>query len=168
MSPRANRYLKWRSLLILILIIGVLLSFVLAEGPNNVVNYPIQNYLSWSKIGEIPWTIDYTDGYNDKISLKSGPIECVGASSLRMNNISGPAIIRFKWKRDAGSGIGQLIFRVDVKNIFECNSRDWTDFSYPLNADRSHTLEWNFRKIKSYPLWGGAAWVDNVSLVRMD
>jgi hypothetical protein len=85
-----------------------------------------------------------------------------------MNKISGPTIIRFKWKRDVGPGIGQLIFSVDGKKIIECSSRDWTDFSYPLNAERSHTLEWTFRKIKSYPLWDGAGWIDNITLVRMD
>lgn len=168
MSPRANRCLKWMLLSIMVLLAEIFLPIVLAQEPSNVINYPIQNYLYWSKIGEIPWTIDYTSGYNDKISLKSGPIECVGASSLKMNNISGPAIIRFKWKNDAGSGIGQLIFSVDENRTFECNSRDWTDFSYPLNADRSHILEWTFRKIKSYPLWGGAGWIDNIGLVRMD
>jgi hypothetical protein len=168
MTPRANRDLKWMLLLIIVLLVEIVLPIVHAQEPSNIVNYPIQNYLSWSNVGEIPWTIDYTSGYNDKVSLKSGPIECVGASILRMNNMHGPAIIRFKWKKDAGSGIGQLIFRVDENRTFECNSRDWTDFSYPLNADRSHILEWTFRKIKSYPLWSGTGWIDNVNLVQMD
>jgi hypothetical protein len=168
MSQRANGILRWMLLSMLILVANDLSPLVLAEGPNNIVNYPIQNYLYWSTAGEIPWTIDYTSGYNDKISLKSEPIECAGESDLRVNNMSGPAIIRFKWKMDVGPGTGQLIFSVDGKNIIECSSRDWTDFSYPLNADRSHTLEWTFRKIKSYPLWKGAGWIDDISLVRMD
>ena len=168
MSQRANGILGWMLLSMLILVANDLSPLVLAEGPNNIVNYPIQNYLYWSTAGEIPWTIDYTSGYNDKISLKSEPIECAGESDLRMNNISGPAIIQFKWMMDVGPGIGQLIFSVDGKNIIECSSRDWTDFSYPLNADRSHTLEWTFRKIKSYPLWKGAGWIDDINLVRMD
>jgi len=117
MSQRTNGILRWMLLPMLILVAHGLSPLVLAEGPNNIVNYPIPNYLYWSTAGEIPWTIDYTSGYNDKISLKSEPIECAGESDLKMNKISGPAIIRFKWKRDVGPGIGQLIFSVDGKKI---------------------------------------------------
>lgn len=157
----------------------MLLSYILApvvvtEAVSSVISYPPQSYLSWSKIGEIPWLINYTNGYidtlgdNDRICLRSGPIKCGGESYLRMENISGPSIIQFNWKTDARSGTGQLVFNVDGKTAFECYDRDWTGFSYPLSADRSHCLEWTFKKIKSYPLWEGAGWIDDINLVRMD
>jgi parallel beta-helix repeat protein len=132
---------------------------------NAIVPYPTQDYLSWSTSNEIPWTIDFEDGYNDKSSLKSGPIECVGSSRLMMN-IPGPATIRFKWKIDAPSGIGQLFFKVDGNKTFECLSRDWTEFSYPLSPGVSHDLEWCYRKIKSYPLWSGTGWIDNINAIQ--
>lgn len=133
---------------------------------NIIVTYPIHDYLSWSTGNEIPWTIDFEDGYKDKSSLKSGPIECVGTSSLKMN-IFGPSIIKFKWKTDTPSGIGQLIFKVDTDKTFECNSRDWTEFSYPLSSAKAHELEWIYRKIKSYPIWSGAGWVDELYVINL-
>jgi hypothetical protein len=145
----------------------MLLPSILAEDPNHIINYPILNYLSWSKGSDIPWTIDFTGGYSDQISLKSSPIECAGSSSLSMN-VSGPAIIRFKWKTDASSAIGRLTFRVDDSGQFECHSQDWTEFSYPLSTDKIHTLVWTYRKVRSYPLWFGSGWIDDVNLIRMD
>lgn len=147
---------------------------VITEDDRSVISYPPQNYLSWSKVGEIPWLINYTNGYNDsrsyndRICLRSGPIKCAGESKLRMENISGPAIIQFKWKIDAWQKIGQLIFSVDGNLAFECFDRDWIEFSYPLGPGNSHSLEWTFKKIKSYPLWDGAGWIDNIELVRLN
>lgn len=157
----------------------MLLSYILApvvvtEDTSSVISYPPQSYLSWSKVGEIPWLINYTNGCNDtfgdndRICLRSGPIKCGGESNLRIENISGPSIIQFNWKTDAQLGTGQLAFNVDGKTAFECYDRDWADFSYPLSADRSHCLEWTFKKIKSYPLWEGAGWIDDINLVRMN
>ncbi len=149
-----------------------ILAMVLSSGSqsdlqyDSIVTYPTGDYLSWSTGNDIPWTIDFEDGYNDKSSLKSSPIECAGASRLMMD-IPGPAIIRFKWKTDSPSGIGQLLFKVDSNKTFECQSRDWTEFSYPLSAGATHELEWCYRKIKSYPQWSGTGWIDNVTAIQM-
>lgn len=132
---------------------------------NLIVPYPTQDYLSWSTSNETPWMIDFEDGYNDKSSLKSSPIECAGISNLNMK-LAGPAIIRFKWKTDAPSGIGQLFFKVDGNKTFECLSRDWTEFSYPLSPGATHDLEWCYRKIKSYPLWSGTGWIDDINAIQ--
>ena len=148
-----------------------ILAMVLSSGSqsdlqyDSIVTYPTGDYLSWSTGNDIPWTIDFEDGYNDKSSLKSSPIECAGASRLMMD-IPGPAIIRFKWKTDSPSGIGQLLFKVDSNKTFECQSRDWTEFSYPLSAGATHELEWCYRRIKSYPQWSGAGWIDDVNVIK--
>ena len=174
MLNRTSRVLSWTQISMVMLFSYMLTSAAMTEDGNNVINYPPQNYLSWSKVGDIPWLVNYTNGYNDtsrnndRICLKSGPIKCGGESKLRMENISGPAIIQFKWKIDAGQRIGQLVFNIDGKNAFECYSRDWTDFSYPLSPERPHSLEWSFKKIKSYPLWDGAGWIDNIDLIKLN
>lgn len=152
----------------------ILTPVVMTEDTSSVISYPPQSYLSWSKIGDTPWLINYTNGCNDtfgdndRICLRSGPIKCGGESNLRIENISGPSIIQFNWKTDAKLGNGQLTFNVDGKTAFECYDHDWADFSYPLSADGSHSLEWTFKKIKSYPLWEGAGWIDDINLVRMN
>jgi parallel beta-helix repeat protein len=159
-----TKKIKW---MLISMISLMLFPSILAEDPNDIINYPILNYLSWSKGSDIPWTIDFTGGYSDQISLKSSPIECVGSSSLSMN-VSGPAIIRFKWKTDASSTMGWLTFRIDDISQFGCPSRDWTEFSYPLSGERIHTLVWTYRKIRSYPIWAGTGWIDDVNVIRMD
>jgi len=133
---------------------------------NAIVAYPIQDYLSWSTSNEIPWSIDFNEGYNDTSSLKSGPIECAGSSRIMMK-IQGPATIRFEWKIDGPSGIGQLLFKVDNNKTFECPSRTWTEFNYALSAGATHEVEWCFRKIRSYPSWGGAGWVDDIKTIQI-
>ena len=133
MSNRTRRVLSWTQISMVMLLSYMLTPAVMTEDGCSVISYPPQNYLSWSKTGEIPWLLNYTNGYNDtlsdndKICLRSGPIKCGGESNLRMENISGPSIIQFKWKTDARSGTGQLAFNVDGKTAFECYDRDWTD-----------------------------------------
>lgn len=173
MSKRTCRVLSWTQISMVMLLSYIITPIVVTEDASSLIIYPPQNYLSWSEVGDIPWLINSTNGYNDnlgdndRICLRSGPIKCGGESNLRIENISGPSIIQFKWKIDAPRGIGQLIFSVDGNIAFECYDRDWTDFSYPLSVDRSHSLEWKFKKIKSYPLWKGAGWIDDINLVMM-
>lgn len=168
MSKVASRAVNWILLPIIMILSLIFLSSSYAADADNIISYPIQDYLSWSKLGEIPWIIDYTDGYKDKICLKSGPIKCGGASKLIVENVSGPAIIRFKWKIDVGQEIGQLVFSVDGNKIFECYDHEFADFNYPLNAERNHTLEWAFKKIRSYPIWNGTGKIDNLSFIKIN
>ena len=114
----------------------------------------------------IPWVTDSTTTHDGDTTLRSGPIECSGSSVL-CGRVKGPVDISFWWKNGAYPKIGQLLFEINGTKIFECDSRDWKQFTYPLSDDQVYTLKWTFRRISSYPKWEGSAWLAGIDTSGM-
>jgi hypothetical protein len=109
----------------------------------------------------VPWVTDSSVTHDGDTSLRSGPIECSG-SSILCGRVKGPVDISFWWKNGAYPKIGQLLFEINSTKVFECDSREWKEFSYPLSDSNVYTLKWTFRRISSYPKWEGSAWLAGI------
>lgn len=110
------------------------------------------------------WLQDFSTGYPNSPSLRSGPIGNVGVSSICMD-VVGPTSISFWWNKSTDSkNIGEFYFLVDGEIKFPCNSIKWTYASYTLDDKKNHTIEWRFRKFKSYPEYAGYGLIDDLCL----
>ena len=114
----------------------------------------------------VPWVADSSVTHDGDTSLRSGPIECSG-SSILCGRVKGPVDISFWWKNGAYPKIGQLLFEINGTKVFECDSRDWKEFTYPLSDDNVYTIKWTFRRISSYPKWDGSAWLAGIDTTGM-
>jgi hypothetical protein len=112
----------------------------------------------------IVWHIDPSIGHLSLPSLRSGPIQSGGASCVA-KEIEGPARINFWWRVDQDtSQVGMLLFLVDDKIILQCTSSDWSPVDYAVPFG-SHRLSWEYRKLRSYPEYVGAGWIDDLNIV---
>ncbi len=114
----------------------------------------------WSSCRGESWMLDNSEGYSNNNSIKSGKIIGVGESSI-CRNVLGPATIDFCWKCKNG----RLLFLVDGKIKYECNSEDWSPRSYLIREDKFHTIEWRFWKI-DVSVEDGAGWIDDVCIKK--
>jgi len=118
------------------------------------------NLLNCSRI---VWYIDPSTGHLSPPSLRSGPIQSGGASCVK-KQIEGPAMINFWWKADLDiPQAGMLVFMVDDETILQCTSSDWSPVDYAVPSD-SHRLSWEYRKLRSYPEYAGAGWIDDLKI----
>lgn len=123
--------------------------------------------LDWFDCGGSEWFQDCSMGYNSNCSLRSGPIENEGLSSI-CKNITGPARVTFYWKSDSTIREGgQLLFMVDddVKRVYD--SYGWRHESYSIRGKGNHTIKWVFRKFRYFPQWKGVGRVDCVNVTRI-
>ena len=105
------------------------------------------------------WRWD-ASGHNGNGSIRSSPIQGIGASSI-CREVKGPSIIRFWWKTDETPNSGSQFSFIDNKNIFFCNSNNWSEIVYPIEDNNSHKLQWKFLKSNS-AVQQGAAWIDDL------
>ncbi|MHB8117446.1 MAG: NosD domain-containing protein [Methanothrix sp.] len=97
-------------------------------------------------------------------SLRSGPIQSGGASCVA-KKIEGPARINFWWRADQDiPQVGMLVFMVDNETILQCTSSNWSPMDYAVTSG-SHRLSWEYRKLRSYPEYVGAGWIDDLMIV---
>jgi len=111
------------------------------------------------------WFIDPSTGHDNlPPSLRSGPVQTVGKSRL-CRNVTAPASISWWWKAEGdGQRLGQLRFLVDGEVKYVCSSLDWSYAAYTVREEGEHTVSWEYYKIKSYPEYAGAGWIDDLSI----
>ena len=115
---------------------------------------------NWSDSSGVPWIRDLSYGYDDNYSLRSGPIEVMGLSSIN-RKFQGPGEIRFKWMTDMSPSLGRFIFLVDGFERNECTSNGWCNANYSFRSNKTYLLEWRFIKISNVK-WKGHAWLDDI------
>ena len=106
-----------------------------------------------------PWRWDISGHDGEGGSIRSSPIYGIGSSSL-CRDMKGPCIVRFWWKMDETPNSGSQFSFMDDKNIFLCNSSNWSEFRYPIDDNETHKLKWRFLKSNS-AVQQGAAWIDD-------
>ncbi|GEM_PF-2168112 len=111
------------------------------------------------------WFIDPSTGHDNlPPSLRSGPVQTVGKSRL-CRNVTAPASISWWWKAEGdGQRLGQLRFLVDGEVKYVCSSHDWSYATYTVRDEGEHAVSWEYYKIKSYPEYAGAGWIDDLSI----
>jgi parallel beta-helix repeat protein len=131
------------------------------------VSFDGDSSFSFINCSEIVWHIDPSTGHLSLPSLRSGPIRSGGSSCVAMT-IEGPAMINFWWREDTNSfNVGKLLFMVDNKTILQCASSDWSPINYAVPSS-THQLKWDYRKIRSYPEYVGAGWIDDIRITYPD
>ena len=126
----------------------------------NISNFEMFSGLDWHNCGSgNNW---YPDTSLEHLNvLRSGPIECTGASSI-CRDVYGPTNVTFYWKSDTmNKDYAQLSFFVDDAKYI-CNNDNWEYMSYLIYGDGYHELKWEFRKIKCYPKNSGIGWIADV------
>lgn len=131
------------------------------------VSFDGDSFFSFINCSETVWHIDPSTAHLSLPSLRSGPIRS-GGSSCVAKTIEGPAMINFWWKEDTNSfNVGKLLFLVDNKTILQCASSDWSSVDYAIPSG-SHQLRWEYRKMRSYPEYAGAGWIDDIRITYPD
>lgn len=140
----------------------ILLMFLAFSWMSNAQSYSMdcsQDY-NWSDGSGVPWIRDSFNGYDDNSSLRSGPIEVMGLSSI-CRKFQGPGEVKFRWMTDIPSKLGTLVFLVDGFERNEYTSNGWVDANYSFRSNKTYWLEWRFIKI-SNAKWMGHAWLDDI------
>jgi hypothetical protein len=149
-----------------ILILGAVASLLF--GPVSAymenVSFDGDSYFNLINCSRIVWYIDPSTGHLSLPSLRSGPIQSGGASCVA-KEVEGPARINFWWRVDQdASQVGMLVFMVDNETILQCTSSDWSPVDYAVPSG-NHSLIWKYSKLRSYPEYAGAGWIDDLQIV---
>ena len=112
--------------------------------------------LAWT-LPDVPWFVQTAVTHDGVQALQSGDTSAGGADSTIQTAVTGPSLLSFWWKKDAGYGISSLKCLVDgtvaASQLGPC---DWVRRSI-LILSGSHTVQWVFNG-------GQAAWLDQVAL----
>lgn len=128
-------------------------------------NFEIYRPSYWYDCDGCGWKRDSSNGYVSNYSLRSGPIECIGTSSI-CKNVTGPAEITFDWMSDIAPRRGGLfLFLVDGEKMIEYNSYDWKHETYEIRDDKSHNIKFEFQKYRCEQQWVGSGWIDNFRII---
>ena len=149
-----------------ILILGAVASmlFVPVSAYEENVSFDGDSSFNLINCSRIVWHIDPSIGHLSPPSLRSGPIQSGGASCVA-KMIKGPARINFWWRADPGiPQLGTLLFMVDNETILKCASSDWSPVDYAVPSG-SYRLSWEYRKLRSYPEYAGAGWIDDLKII---
>ena len=124
--------------------------------------------LIWTTGGDAPWFYQTAVTFDGEDAAQSGPLPGPGMMSWMETIVTGPATLSFQWRISSRSGWDFVRFR---RNGSQHASRSgefgWLEFSHTIPSG-VHTLRWEYVRSSETPLGADAAWVDQVSLSRLD
>lgn len=161
-NKNIKNYALFKSLFIFLTCLYLFLSFAVAD--TELCSFESTQSCGLYDCGGNSWYIDRSIGYPQAPSLHSGVIQN-GGESILCKNVTGPATINFWWRIEGTSyHLGELFFFVDRDKKYVCASFKGENCSYTIRDNKTHIISWIFRKIRSYPEYLGAGWIDNLNI----
>lgn len=119
--------------------------------------------LTFFTSGNANWFRDETAFASSPASARSGAITDNESSSLT-TSVIGRGTLTFTWKISSEANYDRLQFFVDGDCIVDdfSGERDWEEFSYRIETDGTHNVEWRYVKDGSVSDGQDCGWVDDV------
>jgi hypothetical protein len=122
--------------------------------------------IDWSSLGAIGWTGQQAVTHDGNDAAQSGPISNGKDSSLTAN-ITGPGTLTFWWKVSSEADYDLLSLYMDGDLIEQHSGNfDWTQKSLSI-PNGSHMIRWTYAKDANLTEGQDAAWVDEVTFVKL-
>ena len=120
----------------------------------------------WQSGGTLPWTVDSTNRYSGRYSLRSGKIDYRQTSDLVIELLlPQPDSISFWLSTSTEPRYDKLIFSIDGRTYGNelWGETPWTRYAYRLTVGH-HTLRWRYVKDESDSRGSDCVWLDDVTL----
>jgi hypothetical protein len=122
--------------------------------------------LTWTSGGDRPWRIDEKTFFDGFAAARSGDIGSNNKTSFIQAALTGPGVLRYRWKVSSEATFDLLKVRLDNAVVSTISGEvDWALVSITIPTG-AHTVKWTYSK-DAYTIKGeDAAWIDNVVFVR--
>jgi len=115
-------------------------------------------------ISNVAWTIDGTQTYDGKQSLRVGGINRGQQSAIQYENEFEAGTLSFQAKFEFQSCCEELTFWVDGSEELRIYSNTWKEYSVTLSSG-FHVLEWRYSKNPVVTRHKSSAWIDYFKFV---
>ena len=129
------------------------------------VAYALNNALDWVEDTARPWTFDYTDAMDRKVSMTT-PVLGNGQSSSISALVEGPGRISFYWKTSSEEFFDTLALYVDGKFVTSISGETtWQAFAQAVTGYGQHVVTWTYAKDGQGAAGMDCAWLDMVTWI---
>lgn len=118
----------------------------------------------WTWEGDAPWFTQTTHSFDGVDAVQSGAIGPGQSSQLNLP-VTGPSVVRFRWRVDSEGEFDKLAFLLDGEVVQEISDFvDWERRAFEVPAGE-HVISWRYQKDALNDEGEDAAWLDDLEII---